>query len=550
MVWKIYNMFMPKLENFDFANRLDSIKRELEEKEISNLIEQRRVQRLEDKINKYVMTWFDKGSQKEVKLRVLDFFDKLILPKVVDKIKADWANRSKPSQSMDQPEENRHSEPSVEITKRTFVEMSAKKNAPIVVDNKSSNGTIDDMQTPENLTPKGDSNREPQKTSLYVEKKLTKEEKEIQNGIIKEISYWEKKLKDELKKDKDNPDKKAQTEGRLKAFYEDPYKYVYIANKHRESNGSVEPEIERYFELSEKGKNQKVPLPLEVVQLYGSDRRTPLKNGRFEKGMVINGNTMNHLNNYFKGVEDESGSYKVTSMHKNYTNDRIKFVVLEKSNGEKISINADTLAKIINSEYRNNSQKELNVEKIKEQFAEELKKISDLQMEIEKNNNRLAEIAKEKAELIAKIKKDKESKEKIKYILVEDRTNGWGIATEDRSDYWYDKDGQAFWTKDKKEAETKLKEVNGESNITTKTTPDTIVSDFTNPEKIEKDLARTPKIGDKIMIKDGEEAEITAINARGGIQYTNTLGSMTKKVNLPKTRFAKAIKDGEIKFVD
>ncbi len=43
-----------------------------------------------------------------------------------------------------------------------------------------------------------------------------------------------------------------------------------------------------------------------------------------------------------------------------------------------------------------------------------------------------------------------EQKEKMDWIMVEDKKRGFGITDKDSNDYFYDKDGQAYWSKDKK----------------------------------------------------------------------------------------------------
>lgn len=54
--------------------------------------------------------------------------------------------------------------------------------------------------------------------------------------------------------------------------------------------------------------------------------------------------------------------------------------------------------------------------------------------------------------------------ELVKYVIGEDKVKGFTIVREDRSDYWYDGLGNAFWTKDRAEIEEKLEQVNEEAS--------------------------------------------------------------------------------------
>jgi hypothetical protein len=72
--------------------------------------------------------------------------------------------------------------------------------------------------------------------------------------------------------------------------------------------------------------------------------------------------------------------------------------------------------------------------------------------------------------------------EKTKYTIGEHKDYGFSILTFDGSDYWYDEDGNAFWTKDRATIEAKLKELNGEE------TPEE-----TNDQKVAKLRAQEQK---------------------------------------------------------
>ena len=54
--------------------------------------------------------------------------------------------------------------------------------------------------------------------------------------------------------------------------------------------------------------------------------------------------------------------------------------------------------------------------------------------------------------------------ELVEYVIGEDKKQGFTIVREDKSDYWYDEFGNAFWTKDRSEIEEKLEEVNKEAS--------------------------------------------------------------------------------------
>ncbi len=58
-----------------------------------------------------------------------------------------------------------------------------------------------------------------------------------------------------------------------------------------------------------------------------------------------------------------------------------------------------------------------------------------------------------------------EQKEKAKWIIVEDKEKGFGITNPDRDDYFYDKDGQTYWSKDRKVIRNLINKLNNGEEI-------------------------------------------------------------------------------------
>jgi len=72
-----------------------------------------------------------------------------------------------------------------------------------------------------------------------------------------------------------------------------------------------------------------------------------------------------------------------------------------------------------------------------------------------------------------------------KYILAEDKYLGFSILDSTINDYWYDENGQSFWTKNRSEAEAKLAELNGGQAVNA------------TPEQVEE--------GNEVMVQQIEE---------------------------------------------
>lgn len=104
-----------------------------------------------------------------------------------------------------------------------------------------------------------------------------------------------------------------------------------------------------------------------------------------------------------------------------------------------------------------------------------------------------------------------------RYVLVEDKTNGFGLALEDRSDYWYDEKGQAFWSKSKNAALKKLAEVNGDP-----------IPDLPDEEDGEK-----PVLTPESLAALEEAFQLAHQGVREGKSYNEMLedGGYTKKEN-------------------
>jgi hypothetical protein len=129
-----------------------------------------------------------------------------------------------------------------------------------------------------------------------------------------------------------------------------------------------------------------------------------------------------------------------------------------------------------------------------------------------------------------------EQKEKMDWMWVEDKNKGFGIARTDQSDYFYDQDGQTYWSKDKKtitdlidklnkgEEIESVSDLNKEPEVAENLTEETNPTSVINPENdsaVETEEETKENLDAKEKVLRDEVAEKRKVRNRLKNRVTN-----------------------------